>query len=110
LCGVRTEQYPPGVHTGGQISPPNLYVGGGLQMLTDIAVDPAGNVWAMNNWQDIDSCIGTPSFVFPKSIPSVNSSMALLLCAQLIALPPCRIKAADHSINLPAVNPPTGLE
>ena len=29
-------------------------------MLTDIAVDPAGNVWAMNNWQDIDSCIGTP--------------------------------------------------
>jgi hypothetical protein len=20
----------------------------------------AGNVWVMNNWQDIDSCIGTP--------------------------------------------------
>jgi hypothetical protein len=31
-------------------------VGGGLQMQTDIAVDPAGNVWAINNWQDIDSC------------------------------------------------------
>ena len=29
-------------------------------MLTDIEVDPAGNVWVMNNWQDIDSCIGTP--------------------------------------------------
>jgi hypothetical protein len=25
--------------------------------------------------------------------------MALLLYAQLIALPPCRLKAADHSIN-----------
>jgi hypothetical protein len=61
LCGVRTEHCPPGVHTGGQIAPPNGYVGGGLQMLTDIAIDPAGNVWAMNNWQDIDSCIGTPS-------------------------------------------------
>jgi hypothetical protein len=61
LCGVHTEHCPPGVHTGEQISPPNGYVGGGLQMLTDIAVDPAGNVWAMNNWQDIDSCIGTPS-------------------------------------------------
>ena len=46
--------------TGDQISPPGGYVGGGLQMQTDIAVDPAGNVWAMNNWQDIDSCIGTP--------------------------------------------------
>jgi hypothetical protein len=61
LCGVHTEHCPPGVHTGGQISPPNGYVGGGLQMLTDIAVDPAGNVWAMNNWQDIDSCVSTPS-------------------------------------------------
>jgi len=29
-------------------------------MLTDIAVDPASNVWTMNNWQDIDACIGTP--------------------------------------------------
>jgi hypothetical protein len=60
LCGARTQHCPPGKHTGDQISPPLGYVGGGLQMLTDIAVDPAGNVWAMNNWQDIDACIGTP--------------------------------------------------
>jgi hypothetical protein len=60
LCGARTENCPPGFKTGDQISPPGGYVGGGLQMLTDIAVDPAGNVWAMNNWQDIDACIGTP--------------------------------------------------
>jgi len=60
LCGVRTEHCPPGVHTGQQISPPGGYVGGGLQMLTDIAVDPAGNVWAMNNWQDVDVCITKP--------------------------------------------------
>jgi hypothetical protein len=61
LCGVRTENCPPGMKTGDQISPPGGFTGGGLQMMTDIAVDPAGNVWAMNNWQDIDSCIGTPS-------------------------------------------------
>jgi hypothetical protein len=60
LCGTRTENCPPGFKTGDQISPPGGYVGGGLQMLTDIAVDPAGNVWAVNNWQDINSCIGTP--------------------------------------------------
>ena len=59
LCGVRTENCPPGMKTGDQISPPGGYVGGGLQMLTDIGVDPAGNVWAMNNWQDIDSCIAS---------------------------------------------------
>ncbi len=60
LCGARTENCPPGMKTGDQISPPGGYVGGGLQMQTDIAVDPAGNVWAINNWQDIDSCVGTP--------------------------------------------------
>ncbi len=60
LCGVRTETCPPGMNTGDQISPPGGYVGGGLQMQTDIAVDPAGDVWAMNNWQDIGSCIGKP--------------------------------------------------
>jgi hypothetical protein len=61
LCGARTENCPPGMKTGDQISPAGGYAGGGLQMLTDIAVDPAGNVWAMNNWQDIDACIGTPA-------------------------------------------------
>jgi len=61
LCGARTENCPPGMKTGDQISPPGGYVGGGLQMQTDLAIDPAGNVWVMNNWQDIDSCIGTPN-------------------------------------------------
>ena len=61
LCGVRTENCPPGAHTGDPISPPLGYVGGGLQMQVDIAVDPAGNVWVGNNWQDIDSCVGTPN-------------------------------------------------
>jgi len=56
LCGVRTENCPPGMKTGDQISPPDGYVGGGLQLQTDIAVSPAGDVWAMNNWQNIDSC------------------------------------------------------
>ena len=56
LCGVRVEACPPGFKTGEQISPPGGYVGGGLQLQTDIAVGPAGDVWAMNNWQDIDSC------------------------------------------------------
>lgn len=42
LCGARTENCPPGMKTGDQISPPGGYVGGGLQMQTDLAVGPAG--------------------------------------------------------------------
>jgi len=49
LCGVRTESCPPGSDTGDPISPPGGYVGG-LQIVTDLAVDPAGNVWVANNW------------------------------------------------------------
>jgi hypothetical protein len=58
LCGVRAETCPPGFKTGDQISPPGGYVGGGLQMQTDLAIGPAGDVWVINNWQNIDSCFG----------------------------------------------------
>jgi hypothetical protein len=58
LCGVRTENCPPRMKTGEQISPPGGYVGGGLQMQTDLAIGPAGDVWVMDNWQNIDSCFG----------------------------------------------------
>ena len=61
LCGVRTENCPPGFKTGDQIAPPNGYVGGGLQMQTDLAISPTGDVWVMNNWQDIASCIDPPN-------------------------------------------------
>jgi hypothetical protein len=64
LCGARTENCPPGFKTGDQISPPGGYVGGGLQLQTDLAIGPAGDVWVINNWQDIESCFGVP----PESV------------------------------------------
>jgi len=58
LCGVRTDTCPPGMKTGDQISPPGGYKGGGMQLLVEAAIDPAGNVWASNNWQDPAACWG----------------------------------------------------
>ena len=58
LCGTNTENCPPGMKTGDQIAPAGGYVGGGLQMQTDLAIGPAGDVWVMNNWQDRGSCFG----------------------------------------------------
>jgi hypothetical protein len=52
LCGYRTDTCPPGMKMGDPISPLGGYVGGGLQMAIDIAIDPAGDVWVSNNWQD----------------------------------------------------------
>jgi len=49
LCGARPASCPPGMKTGDPISPHGGYIGG-LQILTDLAIDPAGNVWVANNW------------------------------------------------------------
>jgi hypothetical protein len=49
LCGARPENCQPGTKTGDPISPPGGYIGG-LQIITDVAIDPAGNVWVANNW------------------------------------------------------------
>jgi hypothetical protein len=53
LCGARPENCPPGAKTGDPISPPGGYIGG-LQIITDVAIDPAGNVWVANNWDRPD--------------------------------------------------------
>ena len=52
LCGARTETCPAGMKTGDPISPPDGYKGGGMQLLVDASIDPAGDVWVSNNWQD----------------------------------------------------------
>ena len=39
---------------------PRQPVGGGLHTQTDLVVGQGGDVWVMNNWQDIDSCYPNP--------------------------------------------------
>jgi len=53
LCGARIETCPAGIGTGDPISPPSGYIGG-LQIITDVQIDPAGNVWVANNWNRPD--------------------------------------------------------
>jgi streptogramin lyase len=53
LCGARLENCPPGATTGDPISPPGGYTSG-VQITTDVAIDPAGNVWVANNWDRPD--------------------------------------------------------
>jgi hypothetical protein len=31
-----------------------------MQLLVDVSIDPAGNVWVSNNWQDWNSCYAEP--------------------------------------------------
>ncbi len=54
LCGVRTETCPPGLNTGDPITPSEGYIGG-LQIVAPIALDPAGNAWVGNGWNDTEA-------------------------------------------------------
>ena len=85
LCGTRSQNCPPGMKTGDPISPPLGYVGGGLQMEVDIDIDPAGNIWVTNNWQDIDSCIGTPLEVYCRRRCGGRASCCVLRHGQASA-------------------------
>lgn len=58
LCGFRTDTCPPGMKPGDAISPPDGYVGGGLQLQVDAQIGPAGDVWVTNNWQYPPAALG----------------------------------------------------
>jgi hypothetical protein len=47
MAGVDSKWHPAGTKTGDVI---HLFQSGSLQLLTDTSIDPAGNVWAANNW------------------------------------------------------------
>lgn len=49
LAGENTQGHAPGTKTGDLI---HEFKSGCIQMLTDVAIDAAGNVWAANNWND----------------------------------------------------------
>jgi hypothetical protein len=38
----------------------HVFSGGSIQMLTDVSIDPAGDVWAANNWNDPAAAAGDP--------------------------------------------------
>ena len=57
LAGDGSKGHPPGIKTGDVI---HKFQSGSIQMLTDVAIDPAGNVWAANNWNDPDAAVGNP--------------------------------------------------
>ena len=49
MAGVDTKGHPAGTKAGDVI---HVFKGGSIQMLTDVSIDPAGNVWAANNWNN----------------------------------------------------------
>ena len=62
---VRTEICSPGMKTGDQDFAPRRLRWRRFADAADLAISPAGDVWVMNNWQEIDSCWSVPDETLP---------------------------------------------
>lgn len=54
MAGAEPKGHPQGTKTGDVV---HVFTGGTIQMLTDVAIDPAGNVWAANNWNNPEAAV-----------------------------------------------------
>jgi hypothetical protein len=52
LAGDNTRGHPTGTKTGDVV---HIFQAGSIQMITDVSIDPAGNVWAANNWNSLEA-------------------------------------------------------
>ena len=55
LAGDNTTGHPPGTKAGDVI---HIFQSGSIQMVTDVSIDPAGNVWVANNWNSLEAAAG----------------------------------------------------
>jgi hypothetical protein len=59
MAGDGTKGHPAGTKTGDAI---HVFQGGSIQMLTDVSIDPAGNVWVANNWNNLNGAASPDPF------------------------------------------------
>ncbi len=54
FAGDNAKGHPAGTKTGDVI---HIFQGGSIQMITDVSIDAAGNVWIANNWNSLEAAI-----------------------------------------------------
>ncbi len=59
MAGDGTKGHPAGTKTGDVI---HVFTGGSIQMLTDVSIDPAGDAWAANNWNNLNGAAAPDPF------------------------------------------------
>src|SRR5271165_1947443 len=52
MAGDDTRDHPAGTKPGDVI---HVFRSGSIQILTDVVIDPAGNAWVANNWNNLDA-------------------------------------------------------
>ena len=74
MAGDNTKGHPAGTKTGDVI---HQFQSGTIQMLTDVSIDPAGNVWAANNWNSTDAAVADKP-AYPTSTWGGGSGLTVI--------------------------------
>ena len=74
LAGDDTKGHPAGTKAGDLI---HKFTGGTIQMITDVNIDPAGDVWVANNWNSVDAATAENP-AFPTSTWGGGSGLTVI--------------------------------
>jgi len=84
LAGDNTKGHPAGTKAGDLI---HIFQSGTIQMVTDVAIDPAGNVWVANNWNLLEAAAG-PNPAYPTSTWGGGSGFTVIYGVAAPVKPP----------------------
>jgi ethanolamine utilization protein EutQ (cupin superfamily) len=84
MAGDGAKGHAAGTKTGDVI---HVFKGGSIQMLTDTSIDPAGNVWAANNWNDLNAA-AAPDPLRPTSTWGGGSGFTVIYGVAAPVKPP----------------------
>jgi ethanolamine utilization protein EutQ (cupin superfamily) len=84
MAGDDTKGHPDGTKTGDVL---HVFKGGSIQMLTDVSIDAAGNVWAANNWNNLDAA-ASPDPLRPTSTWGGGSGITVIYGVAAPVKPP----------------------
>ena len=88
MAGDDTKGHPSGTKTGDVI---HKFQSGNIQMITDVIIDPAGNVWAANNWNVIEAATADKNPVRPTSTWGGGSGITVIYGVAAPVQPPTRM-------------------
>ncbi len=84
MAGAEPKGHPANTKTGDVI---HVFQSGSIQMLTDVSIDPAGNVWAANNWNLPEAAVGDPPR-YPTSTWGGGSGLTIIYGVAAPVKPP----------------------
>ena len=66
----------------------HIFQSGSIQMVTDVSIDPAGNVWAANNWNVPDAALASANPAWPTSTWGGGSGITVIYGVAAPVKPP----------------------